>query len=78
MAGHDPQDPTSLEEPVPDMLADLEAGVSGLRLGYDRAFVAEGTNPGLVAAIEQALEVLRSSEGATIVEVALPAQTAAG
>jgi amidase len=74
MAGHDPQDPTSLEEPVPDMLADLEAGVAGLRIGYDRAFVAEGTNPGLVVAIEQALEVLRQ-QGATIVEVAMPADS---
>ena len=72
IAGHDPNDPTSLKEPVPDLLADLEAGVSGLRIGYDRAFVAEGTNPALVTAIEQALEVLRQ-QGATIVEVAMPA-----
>jgi len=71
IAGHDPNDPTSLEEPVPDMLAGLEAGVSGLRIGYDRAYVTEGTNPGLVAAIEQALDVLKR-KGAEIVDVTMP------
>jgi amidase len=72
IAGHDPKDPTSLEAPVPDLLAGLEAGVAGLRLGYDRAYTTEGTHPGVVAAIEQALEVL-AQKGATIVEIQMPA-----
>ena len=74
IAGHDPNDPTSLEDPVPDMLADLEAGVSGLRIGYDRAYVTQDTNPGLVVAIEEALTVLKR-QGATIVEVTMPEGT---
>jgi amidase len=71
IAGHDPDDPTSLQDPVPDMLAGLDAGISGLRIGYDRAYTTEGTNPGLVASIEQALEVLKR-EGAEIVDVSMP------
>ncbi len=72
IAGHDPEDPSSLEAPVPDMLAGLDEDVTGLRIGYDRAYTSEGTNPGLVAAIEQALDVF-SHEGAEIVEVSMPA-----
>lgn len=72
IAGRDPEDPTSLEAPVPDMLAGLGEGLAGLRIGYDRAYTSERTNPGLVAAIEQALDVL-SHEGAAVVEVTMPA-----
>src|SRR5690606_39259802 len=32
LAGADPLDPTSLDEPVPDYLADLDAGIEGLRI----------------------------------------------
>ncbi len=72
IAGHDPKDPTTLTDPVPDLLAGLDAGVAGLRLGYDRAYVSEGSAPGLVAAIEEALEVLKR-QGATIVDIQMPA-----
>jgi len=72
IAGPDPEDPTSLAAPVPDMLADLGEGAAGLRIGYDRAYTSEGTDPGLVAAIDEALDVL-SHEGAEIVEVTMPA-----
>ena len=33
LAGHDPADPASAREPVPDYLATLEGGVKGLRIG---------------------------------------------
>ena len=35
IAGRDPKDPTSLAAPVPDYLADLDAGIAGLRIAFD-------------------------------------------
>jgi amidase len=55
IAGWDEHDPTAQREPVPDMLAGLQAGVRGLQLGIDRRFCAEGTDAQLLAAIEAAL-----------------------
>jgi len=34
MAGPDPRDPTSMQDPVPDYLADLDKGVAGLRIAW--------------------------------------------
>jgi len=72
IAGYDSNDPSSLQAPVPDMLGDLDAGVSGLRIGIDRHFASEGIHSGLAASIEDALEVLERL-GATIIDVEMPA-----
>ena len=37
MAGHDPEDPASVDRPVPDFTAGLGKGVKGLRIGVPRA-----------------------------------------
>jgi amidase len=74
IAGWDEHDPTSLREPVADMLAGLRSGVHGLQLGIDRSFCAEGSDPGLVAAIERALDTW-ASLGAEVVDVEMPAGT---
>ncbi|MEE4162781.1 MAG: amidase family protein, partial [Woeseiaceae bacterium] len=76
IAGHDPNDPTSLEDAVPDMLAALGGGIEGIRIGVDWAFVTAGTDPGLVTAIRQAVDTL-AGLGAEIVEIRIPAETAA-
>ena len=75
IAGHDINDPTSLKDSVPDMLEDLNSGVAGMRIGYDRAFASEGLNAGLVTAIEDALSVLEYL-GASIVDVKVPVDPA--
>lgn len=49
IAGHDVNDTTSLQDPVPDMLANIAAGVDGLRIGFDRPYATDGTDAGLVA-----------------------------
>ncbi|MDH3223564.1 MAG: amidase, partial [Gemmatimonadota bacterium] len=72
IAGRDPNDPTSLPDPVPDILGELERGVQGARIGFDRAYATAGVDPGIVAALDEALTVLESL-GAQIVEVSLPA-----
>ena len=38
MAGHDPQDPASVDRPVPDFTADIGKGAKGLRIGVVRHF----------------------------------------
>ncbi len=71
IAGHDPQDSTSLDVPVPDYSAELEAGVKGMKLGVPKEYFVEGTDPQVAQRVDQAIEVYRSL-GAEIVEVSLP------
>jgi amidase len=71
IAGHDPNDSTSLQAPVPNMLAELDRGVQGLRIGFDRAYALDGGDRGLAAAIELAVAELQQL-GARIVDVQLP------
>lgn len=60
MAGFDARDPTSLRAPPPRASAALEAGVSGLRVGVDERFCAEGMDPEIVEAVLGAAETLRT------------------
>lgn len=70
ISGQDQADPTSLAAPLPD-LAEISAGVAGLRIGYDSGFANQGTDPQLLASIEAALALLESL-GARVVNVELP------
>jgi aspartyl-tRNA(Asn)/glutamyl-tRNA(Gln) amidotransferase subunit A len=71
IAGHDPQDSTSLKAPVPDYAASLGSDLRGLRLGLPKEYMIEGIDPQVRAAIDAAVKQL-SSLGAEIVEVSLP------
>ncbi len=71
IAGHDPHDATSSTEPVPDFLAALDRGVSGLRIGVPRAFVGEGVDTAVQQAFADALDRWRAA-GAVLVDVELP------
>ncbi len=71
IAGHDPNDATSLNERVPDVLSEMRRGVSGTRVGYDARYATEGVDPDLVASIEAALGVLEGL-GAEVVTVEMP------
>jgi aspartyl-tRNA(Asn)/glutamyl-tRNA(Gln) amidotransferase subunit A len=71
MAGHDARDSTSLDRPVEDYARDLTRPLSGLRIGLPREYFAGGTEAGVIAAIEAALNELRKL-GATTVDVSLP------
>jgi aspartyl-tRNA(Asn)/glutamyl-tRNA(Gln) amidotransferase subunit A len=76
IAGHDPLDGTSSPTAVENPMSSLREGVDGLRLGVPREYFGEGLDPGVRAAVEAALEVLRSL-GATLEEVSLPTTDAA-
>lgn len=71
IAGYDPADSTSVDCPVPDYLADLNAGVKGLKIGLPQEYFIAGLAPAVKQAVEAAIEVYRSL-GAEIVEVSLP------
>ena len=71
IAGYDPRDNTSVEAPIPDYTAALRAKVSALRLGVPRAVFYDGLDPEVEAAMDTALEVLRSLTGG-FREVSLP------
>jgi aspartyl-tRNA(Asn)/glutamyl-tRNA(Gln) amidotransferase subunit A len=71
IAGRDPQDSTSLDEPVPDHTALLGRDLKGLRLGMPREYFIDGIDPQVDAAVRAAVRHCESL-GAEIVEVSLP------
>ena len=72
MAGHDPRDPISLRHEVQDYSAQLDAGISGLRLAVVKEMAwGEGTDPEVRAAFSAAVDTLREA-GAVIEEISLP------
>lgn len=71
IAGVDSNDLTSLDEPVPDIAAALDSNLAGLRIGVDEHYIIEGTDPGLVTAIEGVIDTLKQL-GAEAVEVNMP------
>ncbi|MFU8858774.1 MAG: Asp-tRNA(Asn)/Glu-tRNA(Gln) amidotransferase subunit GatA, partial [Deferrisomatales bacterium] len=71
IAGYDPRDSTSADEPVPDYVGALAAGANGLRIGVPREYFVEGTDPEVEAAVRRAIEVYREL-GAEVREVRLP------
>jgi amidase len=71
IAGFDPQDPTSLNEPPSKVLVQIDQGVKNLRIGLDRGYALSGTDSGQAAALESAVKVLEGL-GAQIVEVTMP------
>jgi aspartyl-tRNA(Asn)/glutamyl-tRNA(Gln) amidotransferase subunit A len=71
IAGHDPMDSTSLDLPVPDYSAELEAGVKGMKLGVPKEYFVDGMDPQVAMRVREAIEVYRGL-GAEIVEVSLP------
>ena len=71
IAGHDPQDSTSLNNSVPDYTEKLGGDLRGVRLGLPREYMIEGIDPQVKTAIDAAVKQLNSL-GAEIVDVSLP------
>ena len=70
IAGHDPEDPISEDRPVPNVMAELDRPVAGLRIGIQRRWFFDGLAPELATALEDALHAFRSV-GVEIVEIDL-------
>lgn len=74
MAGHDRDDPTTVDAPVPDYLAAIDGlggRLAGKRIGIPRRPFFEGLPPGWGEAVEEALSVL-AGLGATVEDFELP------
>jgi aspartyl-tRNA(Asn)/glutamyl-tRNA(Gln) amidotransferase subunit A len=71
MAGFDPRDSTSVDVPVPDYSATLDAPLAGMKIGILKEFFGEGLAPEVEKPVREALAVL-TKLGAVVREVSLP------
>ena len=71
MAGFDARDSTSVDRPKEDYARALDADLKGLRIGIPREYFAEGLEPGVRMAVEQAVSWF-TSQGTVRVELQLP------
>jgi len=72
LGGHDPMDSTSLDAPVPAVVAAArKADVKGLRIGIVKELGGEGYQAGVSARFNEAVELLTQA-GAEVVEVSCP------
>ncbi len=72
ISGHDWRDSTSVDAPVPPVVAAArQADVAGLRIGVVAEFSGDGYQPGVLARFTETVELLESL-GAKVVEVSCP------
>jgi aspartyl-tRNA(Asn)/glutamyl-tRNA(Gln) amidotransferase subunit A len=72
MSGHDPCDATSIDAPVPPVVAAArQADVSGMIIGVVPELAGEGIQPGVLARFNESVELLESL-GAKVTEVSCP------
>ena len=71
IAGHDPRDSTSLDRPAPSVVAEVNKGVEGLRVGVVRELL-DGVAPDVAARVHEAVDALTGA-GAKVDEASVPA-----
>ncbi|MBN1310522.1 MAG: Asp-tRNA(Asn)/Glu-tRNA(Gln) amidotransferase subunit GatA [Anaerolineae bacterium] len=71
IAGHDPQDSTSVDMPVPDYIAALTSDLKGVKVGVPKEYFIEGIDPAVERIVRAAIDQLKEL-GATVQEVSLP------
>lgn len=71
LAGHDPRDATSLDQPIPDYCQALTGEVKGLKVGLPKEYFVEGVQPEIEQAVRGAAEEYEKA-GATIEPISLP------
>jgi aspartyl-tRNA(Asn)/glutamyl-tRNA(Gln) amidotransferase subunit A len=71
IAGKDPMDATSLDEPRREYTRGLDEAISGLRVGVVKEAFGEGVEPGVRASVQRAVDEL-SNLGARVGEASLP------
>lgn len=71
IAGADEDDPTALQNPVPDYLATLGVGIRGVRIGIDHTYNTDGIDGEVTEAVRAAEEVL-AGLGASVREIRFP------
>ncbi len=71
IAGADPNDPTSLPDPVPNMLEGIGRDLQGIRVGFDEHYATNDIDTELAGAVRAGVGIL-ADQGAEIIEVQLP------
>jgi aspartyl-tRNA(Asn)/glutamyl-tRNA(Gln) amidotransferase subunit A len=72
VAGYDPLDSTSIDAPVPDVVAAARSlDIRGLRVGFVKQFTGEGYQPGVEQRFREAVSLIEEL-GASVVEVDCP------
>lgn len=71
MAGFDPKDSTSVDQPVDDYLACLDKPLAGLRIGLPKEYFGEGLDSRIADLTFKAVEALKAL-GATVKDISLP------
>jgi aspartyl-tRNA(Asn)/glutamyl-tRNA(Gln) amidotransferase subunit A len=72
IAGHDPLDSTSIDAPVPDVVAAARSrDIRGMRVGVVKQFSGEGYQPGVEQRFREAVSLLEEL-GASVIEVDCP------
>src|SRR6266576_2395066 len=65
------RDSTASNKPVPDYTAALSGSIKGMRIGVPEEYWVEGTQPGVIKAVRDDIEILREM-GAEVSDVSLP------
>ncbi|AYC34257.1 Asp-tRNA(Asn)/Glu-tRNA(Gln) amidotransferase subunit GatA [Pseudomonas cavernae] len=71
MAGFDPKDSTSVDQPVDDYLAALAQPLAGLRIGLPKEYFGAGLDSRIASAVLAVVEELKKL-GATVKDISLP------
>ncbi len=71
IAGHDPFDSTSINQPVPNYLSALTGECKDVKIGIPKEYFIEGMNPEIQKAVEDAAKVYENA-GATCIDISLP------
>lgn len=71
MAGHDPRDSTSVNEPVPDYLHAFDVPLTDVKIGVAEEYFGEGLDEDVRSAVQAAIKTCEEA-GAEVVAVHLP------
>jgi aspartyl-tRNA(Asn)/glutamyl-tRNA(Gln) amidotransferase subunit A len=71
MAGFDPHDSTSIDEPVPDYTRTLNDSIKGVKIGLPKEYFNNGLHPDVAKAIDAAIKEYEKL-GAVMQEISLP------
>ena len=71
MAGFDKRDSTSIDQAVPDFVAELNQELAGKTIGLPKEYFSEGLDTDIAKAVDTAIEQYKS-QGLNVVEISLP------
>lgn len=71
IAGHDPNDSTSVDRPVPDYASLINMDMKGKKIGVPKEYFAKGLSDSVMQVVTKSIDHLRGL-GAEIVDISLP------